>query len=56
MSEFVRTRDAQGLPKNYPLKPHHKSGYRSRIAREFKRRIVDIHGHIHGKINIQVLK
>jgi hypothetical protein len=52
---FVRIRASQGLPKDYPLKPHHRRGYESVIAREFKRRVLDINGHFHGRINIKVL-
>ena len=53
---FVRTKDAQGLPTDYPLKPHHRCGYESSVAKEFKRRVRDVNGHFHGKINIKVVR
>ena len=49
---FVRIRKAQGLPSDYPLKDHHREGYRSVVERVFRHRILDVRGFMHGKINV----
>lgn len=51
--KFKRIRNSQGLPDDYPLKPHHLAGYESEVLRWFKRGIRDKNGHRHGLINIE---
>lgn len=50
---FRRTKDSEGLPKDYELKEHHRRGYQSTIRHIKRRVIVDENGHKHGKLSIE---
>lgn len=54
--KFRRKVSSQGLPKDYKPKPHHNAGYESIAIKFFRRCVVDVNGHRHAIINIEVLK